>query len=149
MAAPETELRDAIVADLQAQSFTTTPTFEARYDQFDRSEGISDTQPAVVVVPGPRSTADASRGLRVLDMQAFVFVQQKLTGVADRNATIDALLVLAEEIESRLVVQSGLGTLGFGFAEFADTEREPYDLDLLTESNVFQALIQPLYKVAK
>jgi hypothetical protein len=89
-----TQVADAVVADLNAasfsQPFTATRAYVARFELPDLKTLT------VTVVPSSASVTAAARGPAQQDVAIDVAVQQKLAD--EQNATLDPLLVLAEEI---------------------------------------------------
>lgn len=139
----ETTTRNAVAAVvgevLTAAAVTHTVT--ASYDAIPEAESIAPDTVEAYVYPGVRTAVSSARESRETRITCYVALYFKLsTDESARNNEIDVLMEYAAGIESGLHDSPAINFVEF---ENGTSGREPYSLDALRESNLFQTVIKP------
>jgi len=135
------DIADAVVAELNAGSFSVPLTAERLYRPDFELPEMKDLH--VSVVPRGLEMSTAGRGLSQHDVQIDVAVQKKLD--AADNAEIDALMGLVEELAEFLRT-----TRQFGDAVWVRTENSPvYSQEHLGELRQFTSVLTATLRVVK
>jgi hypothetical protein len=127
---PTKTARDAVALALTQGTFSQTLTVTAAWtDEGDRDR-LGDTAEAMVL-PGPREVLNQNRDGSLDVGQRVLVIVRRVMPSTGREAAIEAMLELGDEIERELAEKV------VGFRAFSATEREVYDEELLREAGVF------------
>lgn len=141
MPAKVVDICDAVKDYLNAETFTQSFTATRRnvwYDDLDDTNSVQ-----VVVVPQESDTEPETRSGLQRRYRVLVIVQKRMSDGVDLD-TQDAMLLLAEEIETKLYGQS---MAGFRFVTYGETSgsRLTIDTDAASRLQVFRTVMQVSY----
>ena len=137
------DIADAVVAELNAETFTQDFTAVRRY--VPRYEPKDIKELTVTVIPGPQAVEQAARDAGEHDYTIMVGVQIKLD--SQDAAEVDPMVGLVEEIADFLAAQ-----------ELADvpeasclgaTNEEPYIPELMDQFRVFTSFVVVNYRMLR
>ncbi len=144
MTAAIIQLANAVVTDLNAQTFSATLTAARAYvPRFDleNSETLQ-----CKVVPTIDARQPASRGEDQCDLTIDIGLMQKFEGTAAEELTaIDALMALAEEVKEYL---SRIRPTDFSAAICTAVKNEPiFDVEQMESCKIFLTVISATFRV--
>jgi len=144
-----TDIADAVVADLNAHTFTIAFTSARKWLAELKLAEVSDTL-HVTIVPGTLAQTPATRTKRQADCQIQIGVRKRPPSLADaaghvKNSLIDPLANLVQEIDDFLATQQTLTTLA-GVVWIASELTLPFSAEHLASWNQFTSVLTLTYR---
>ena len=149
MSEPLILLADALVADLNAQTFSQDFTAVRSYVGQRDLEDLDSL--AVDVVPGEDSNDIVTREETLHTLSVEIGIRQRVDGT--ENATLDPLTTLVDEIKDYLkfgtLVLDGSTTVVWLGTEHGSPARPAYYVDALMELRQFTAIVSVRYQLVQ
>lgn len=137
------DIADHIVSRLNAGNYSTAITATRAYiPTFDLQDGTL----LVTVIHAGLTIRLAARGRTIEEHSVQVGVQQKIED--DDNTTIDALVLLVQELADRMTHQP-LDLSGGLQASYAGSEVVPVDFEELKTKRMFVGVVTLIYQVVR